>query len=92
MGITDASGGMKREDLDRMKYIREQIEKAVLPYRHNTEAALVCGALFQVARTLLLLYPEATREDLLKGAIAFLKGEDLDAPDVPGGTRGRILQ
>ena len=80
--------GMSRADLGRMKHIREQVEKILMPYRENTEAALVCGALFQVARTLLKLYPDAVREDLLKGAIAFLREEDLDKPEgvvVPAG-------
>jgi hypothetical protein len=70
-------------DLAQMKRIREEATVLAEKYRSNTETAIIAGAFMQVVRTLLLQYPEAAREDLTKGAVAFLKGEDLgDEPRV----------
>ena len=85
--------GMARADLDRMKHIRGEVERLLLPYRENTEAALVIGALLQICRILLVLYPKATREDLLAGIIPFLKGEQMEPEAGTGGIilpKGRI--
>jgi hypothetical protein len=67
-----------RAELDQMNFIQSVIEKAILPYRTNTEAAIVCGALMRVARILLELYPEGLRAELVKASCAFLERRDLD--------------
>lgn len=69
------------EDLDRMRFIKGEIERSVLPYRDNTEAALVIGALLQVAKTLLVLYPHETQKLLLTAMVPFLTGERVDLED-----------
>lgn len=78
----------KPEHVERMKFIRSEIERAVLPYRENTEAAIVAGAAVQVARTLIELYPPNRRAQLVEAMVAFLKREDLDAPEPGSGIVG----
>lgn len=64
------------KDFDQLKKVEEAISQSLVPFRNNrTEAALVVMACLRVARILLNLYPEATREQLLPLLVAFLKGE-----------------
>src|SRR5687768_13603940 len=67
------------ENAKRMKHMRTVIEKAVYPFRENTEAALVAGAAMQVARILIDLYPEPIKSQLREGAAAFLQGRDVES-------------
>jgi hypothetical protein len=71
------------EAAERMQFIRAQVERTILPYRENTEAALVAGALVQIARVLFELYPEKTRTQLLTGAVAYLQRDNLEPQDSP---------
>lgn len=73
----------KPENVARMKFIATEIEKLVLQYRENTEAAIVAGACIQIATRLLVLYPPKVRDGLVEGAVMLLRGEtpeDLAAP------------
>ena len=68
-------------EIDRMAFIQREVEKAVIPYRENTEAAIVVGALMRVARILLDLYPEGLRAELVEAASAYLAHRDLERAD-----------
>lgn len=61
-------------DAERMDCLQREIEKAILPYRENTEAILVAGALLRVARILIRLYSPDLRAGLLQAAKAYLDG------------------
>ena len=65
-----------------MRHVKTLIEKVVLPYREQIEAAVVAGACLQVAKTLLDLYPEGTREKLIEGACLLLEGYAGDEPAI----------
>lgn len=66
-----------KANVDRMVHVQEQIERAVLPFRENTEAAIVVLALMRVARKLLDLYSAKTRGELRDVIDLYLSG---DAP------------
>lgn len=64
-------------DVDRMNHVQKEIERAVLPYRENTEAAIVASALIRVARILIDRYnPEAQRQ-LTIAAVAYLERREV---------------
>lgn len=65
-------------DTERMHFMQAEIVKAILPYRENTEAAIVVMALIRTARMLARLYPPATGDDLLNACCAYLKGQGID--------------
>lgn len=60
------------ENLDRMKHVQAEIAKAILPYRENTEAALVILALVGAVKILLDLYNPNARAELSEVIVAFL--------------------
>lgn len=62
-------------DAERMTFIQTEIEKAILPYRENTEAVLVVGALMRVARILLGLYKPDLRQGFISACSAYLQGK-----------------
>lgn len=66
-------------DTERMHFMQSEIAKAILPYRENTEAAIVVMALMRVARILLRLYPEPVRGELLSACVAYLQGKGVEA-------------
>lgn len=53
-------------DGERMRFIETEVTKLVLPYRENTEAAIVIFALMNVARKLLRLYSKKSRDWILE--------------------------
>lgn len=67
-----------QDQVDQVNFLQREIEKAVLPYRENTEAALVIAALNRVSRILLRLYPEELQQQLILATVAYLKGQDLE--------------
>lgn len=69
-------------EIDRIQFLEDTIAKAVIPYRENTEAALVVFAAMRVVRRLIKLYPEATRTDLIEACIAYLV-QDEDGDGTP---------
>lgn len=72
------------ENVAIMRDMKRIIEKAVIPFRERVEAAIVAGACLQVAKTLLDLYPEGTREKLIEGGCLLLEGytgEDSEGPN-----------
>lgn len=72
---------------EKLKHIDGVITKAVVPYRENTEAAIVAFSLIRVARILLRLYPKHAREVLVNEVIVpFLREEEV------GAVGGLILQ
>lgn len=71
------------ENIARMTHIKKEIERVVLKYRENTEAAIVAGACIQIARTLLSLYPERLRKELTEGAVMLLEGYVSDQETKP---------
>jgi len=68
----------RQVDVEQMNHIQREIERAVLPYRDNTEAAIVVSALMRVARILIRLYPERAQRDLIAVTVAFLRNEEVD--------------
>ena len=62
-------------DAARIDFLQQEIIKAILPYRENTEAILVVGALLRVARTLLRLYKPDLRAGFQQACIAYLQGK-----------------
>lgn len=67
--------GYSPADFERMMFLKGEIEKAIIPYRDNTEAALAVFALVLSAKTLLQLYPRQTREELQTVIAEFLEGK-----------------
>lgn len=60
------------ENLEQMQHVQRQITKAILPYRDNTEAALVILALVGAAKILLDLYNPQSRAELAEVITAHL--------------------
>lgn len=58
--------------------MQRTIAAALLPHRHNTQAALAVIALVRCARTLIRLYPNETREALTDASRRYLAGEAAD--------------
>ncbi len=79
------------ENLERMAHVQTLIERAVLPFRENTEAAIVVFALIRVARFLLNLYPEKVRAELLEIISLYLKDE-ARVVEAPSSLRRFLLQ
>jgi hypothetical protein len=63
------------EEFQQMTKLEREIEKALLPFRENTEAALAIFACCRAARRLLSLYPDWTQMELLQAIIPFVRGE-----------------
>jgi gluconate kinase len=63
------------EDMQQMNKLQEVIEQAIIPYRDNTEAIVVVGALMRVARILLRLYKPDLRLGFQSAAVAYLQGK-----------------
>lgn len=63
------------DDAAQMRRVQRAIIQAVLPFKANTEAALVVFALARCARTMLRLYPEKTQKWMRTLLIAFLEGK-----------------
>lgn len=76
-----------REGIKRMKEIREDVERTLLKYNHNTEAAIAAGACIQAAKKLLSLYPDARRAELTEAALITLA----DFKEVPPEEEPRII-
>lgn len=72
------------EDQAQMRKITRELVAVLLPYRLNTEAALMCYALTVCVRTIARRYPPATRKVLLATLCAWLEGKT--APPDVGGT------
>jgi hypothetical protein len=70
------------DNIAAMRFVKDKIEKAVLPYRERIEAAVVAGACLQVAKVLLDLYPEETRKALIEGACLLLEGYAGEEPAI----------
>lgn len=73
------------ENAARTQWIQDKIARAVLPFRENTEAAIVVLALIRCARILLDLYPKQARADLLEVIVLYLTGSTpavIDTPDL----------
>jgi hypothetical protein len=73
------------EQVKQMKAVREAVERAVLPFRENTEAAVIAGACAQVAKLLIQQYPQKAEAELLAGMVGFFRGanpagEEQDSP------------
>jgi hypothetical protein len=68
----------KKVDVDQMNHIQREVERVLLQYRENTEAAIVVSALMRCARILIRQYPERAQKDLLTVTIAFLRGDDVE--------------
>lgn len=64
-------------DVERMNYVQQQIEKAVLPFRENTEAAIVASALIRVARILIERYNPESVKQLKLAAVAYLERREV---------------
>lgn len=62
-------------DTERMHFLQQEIEKALLPYRENTEAAIAILALIRVTRILLRQYPPPVQEEMFKAIGAYLAGK-----------------
>lgn len=80
------------ENAARTQFIQDKIARAVLPFRENTEAALVVIALVRCARILLDLYPAKARGELLEVITLYLTGETpmvIDTPDLDTLTKFR---
>lgn len=63
------------ENLKRMKFVQREITRAILPYRENTEAALVILALVGAVKILLDLYNPNARAELVEVVVAFLAND-----------------
>lgn len=70
-------------DADQMKAVQRAITAAVMPYRENTEAALVIMALLRCARILLRLYPKKFQDQFTPVLTDFL--ENAEAPPTRDG-------
>lgn len=68
----------KPEHVQRMKQVREAVERVCKQFAENTEAGVIAGALVQQAKIVLSAYPDRLREDLTRGAVAHLTSEDLE--------------
>lgn len=62
-------------DREQMNKLQAVVEAAILPYRENTEAVVVVGALMRVARILLRLYKPDLRIGFQSAAVAYLQGK-----------------
>lgn len=62
-------------ELRQMARVKGAVTVVLLPFRQNTEAAIVVGALLQICKILLRLYPARTRDELILGAVTFLKDD-----------------
>lgn len=67
-----------RDNVERMKFIKREIQRALQPYRATTEAAVIAGALAALLREAFDAYPEPVRSELLEGMTAFIQRRDLD--------------
>ena len=63
-------------DAAQMDHLQRAIEMSILPFRENTEAILVVGALLRVARILLRLYKPDLRLGFISASVAYLQGKD----------------
>ena len=63
-------------DAEQMKTIERALVATLLPFKGNTEAALVVFALVRCARVMLRLYPEQTKKALLPIMTAYLEGKN----------------
>lgn len=72
----------KSEHFEQMKRVQGDVVRVLLPFREKTESALIVFALARIARTLLRLYPDDTRQVLTRAVIAFLEGRTT-SPDDP---------
>src|SRR5688572_9491125 len=61
------------EDIERMIHVQHTIERAIMPFRENTEAAIVIMAMMRIARILLGLYPMNVRRALVEQNEAFFR-------------------
>lgn len=66
-------------DVEQMVRVQECVTAAVLPYRQNTEAALVIFALVRVARTLLRLYAPDVQTVIREQMVKFLNADRDDS-------------
>lgn len=60
-------------DVDRMNFLEAEITKAILPYRENTEAAIVVAALMRCARKLIDRYNPVAKKQLTEVTVAYLE-------------------
>ncbi len=72
-----ASNESKGIDVGRMNAVQQEIEKAVIPFRENTEAAIVAAALVRVARKLIDLYHPEARRAVTEVTVAYLERRDV---------------
>lgn len=64
----------RQVDADELARIEQALVETLVPFRARSEAALAVFALARCARTLLRLYPEATRKALTDVVVDFLDG------------------
>jgi len=70
------------ENLERMKHVQREVTKSILPYRENTEAALVVLALVGAVKILLDLYNPQARAELVEVIVAFLANDRRATPTI----------
>ena len=75
------------ENLARMKHVQGKITRSILPFRENTEAALVILALVGCVKILLDLYNPAARGELVEVIIAFLGNDSRIVPAAVADTK-----
>lgn len=63
-------------DAEQMKKVQAIVTSALMPFRHQVEAALVIFALVRCARILLNLYPEHVQRQLLGVLCDFLENRE----------------
>lgn len=79
-------------ELAQMVNVQGEITKAVLPFKENTEAALVIFALVRAAKILLGLYSPQSRAELVEVIVWFLANDGRVLPASRPGLLDRFLQ
>lgn len=64
-------------DIEQMNHLQREITKAILPYRENTEAAIVAAALVRVARTMIDKYNPVAKRQLTEVSVAYLERREV---------------
>lgn len=62
-------------EFEQMIAVQHEVNRAVLPFRENTEAALVIFALARTAKALLDLYNPLSRAETTEIVVAFLAND-----------------
>jgi hypothetical protein len=65
-----------QEDAAQMDRVQGAVISALGPFRDNTEAALIAGALMRIVRQLLRLYGSELQRGLIDASVLYLRGRD----------------